>query len=72
MLAVAALFDFSAGTITADALHIDLGPALAASGILHVVVNTDELRVPVREAFVRRGLRFVLEDGRRELYAVAR
>ena len=70
--AIAALFDFSAGAITVDALPSDLGPALAASGILHVVVDTDELRVAVREAFAGRGLRFVLADGTRESYEVAR
>ena len=70
--ALSALFDFSAGTTTVDALPSGLGPALAAAGVVHVIVNTDLLQDSVREPFGRRGLVLVLADGSRELYAVPR
>jgi hypothetical protein len=70
--AIAALFELSAGTIAADALPSNLGASLAASGIRHVVVNTGEVPEALREPFRRRGLLFVVADGPRELYAVAR
>ena len=69
---LAALFDLSAGSIGADSLPADLGPDLARSGILHVVVNIDTLTLPLREALSERGLRLIAEAGTRQLYKVVR
>ena len=69
---LAALFDLSAGSIGADSLPADLGPDLARSGILHVVVNIDTLTLPLREALSERGLRLIAEAGTRQLYEVVR
>jgi hypothetical protein len=70
--ALAALFELSSGRLAADALQPDLGSALARSGISDVVVNTDALTSPVRDAFSKRGLHLIVQDGTRELYEVTR
>ena len=69
--AIAALFDLSAGEKSVDALPANLGPSLAGAGINSVVVNTDAIPLS-REALTAKGLRFVIADGPRELYEVAR
>ena len=69
--AIAALFDLSAGQGSVEALPANLGPALAGAGINSVVVNTDAIALS-QEALTGKGLRFVIADGPRELYEVAR
>jgi hypothetical protein len=68
--AVAALFELSDGSISADALPSDLGPSLRAAGVLYIVVDTDALGGAVRDALERRGLRLMRAVGPRELYSV--
>jgi hypothetical protein len=46
----------------------DLAPLLAADGIRYVVIDRALIALPARADLERRGLRFVLQEGARELY----
>ena len=48
---------------------VDLAAQLLELGITHVVVNTDRMPTDVRELFAARGMRLVMVEGKRELYA---
>jgi hypothetical protein len=61
----------SADTREAIPLPEDLSRSLFAEGVRIVIVNTERLPQLTRPEMERRGLRFVLSEGPRELYSVS-
>ena len=66
--AIAALIALSANPAGSPPLPEDLATPLAGDGIRYVAVDREFTALPARPELERRGLRFVLQEGARELY----
>jgi hypothetical protein len=66
--AIRSLIELSSGEAAVDSLPRDLGRLLSSLGVRFVIVNTDVMGVPLREALASRGVTFVIAAGTRELY----